>query len=488
MNKERASHQNRALNRSQLKSVKNLRLRLKYAKLKVINGWHNRTLNEIESNFYYLKLPKQEKQEKQHNDQPINNPPGQKEASLDYSSSPSTSTTISDSSYSFRNGAIPPQAIQFNHLTTRSISPFKIPNIPASNIPKVLQNSPFHSHYQPPLNQDNDQQQHMIQSSFISNSTHTTTLTLPFKYLTPFGKIIKADGSASGQLMTNESNIFWPTGPLSSPSSTRSPSSSSKTKGSYNKKLGKTPERLFFKVGSGGTVEKINNNHQPRNLTESEDLFRDPVEDYKELYKQSSPASFLFNNHYHRPLLGSSSKPTPTRTFFNHPLDLLNSISPVRIRSHLHSDPHRPAPPAFVRLAASSLVSPSPIRTQSHLSKVFGAAPADRPGHGLTLDDDADDNDDDYDGNEENGDDEHPDNRAEEEDKENLVDRSMTNASSADPPSRSSPIRFSLKPCPSRPSSHRPIVSAPPPLDHEVEPPSGVDHIGLDELDQMNWE
>ncbi|PLW17586.1 hypothetical protein PCANC_13773 [Puccinia coronata f. sp. avenae] len=474
MNKERTSqsqtHHQRALNRSQLKALTdNLRLRLKYAKLKVINGWHNQTLNEIESTFYYLKLPKPQPPKQQAGKQ-VTLP---KQASLDHSSSPSTSTTISASSYTLSKGSIHPHAIESSYL--HPVSTFKLPNIPASTIPKLTENSSVRPHPHQQQHKENDEQHTIQTSAFISNSTHTTTLSLPAKYSTPFRKIIRPDGSAVRQLMTNESNIFWPAGPMTSPSSNVSPSSSSKMRGSYTRKNRRTPEGLLFKVGSG-TAERMNQPQSKRNLPENEDLFKDPVEDYRELYKQSSPASFLFSNHYHRPPLGSSSKPTPTRTLFNHPLDLLSSISPVRIRSHLHSDPHRPPPQALVRLAASSLVSPSPNRTQSHLSKIFGAGTADLPGPSLADDDDGDD----------------LENPAEEDDKENLVDPSTTKPSSTSPPkshpARSWPIRFSLEPRPPRSTSHRPTASASPQLDQEVESTTGVHEIGLDELDQMNWE
>ncbi|WAQ89272.1 hypothetical protein PtA15_10A696 [Puccinia triticina] len=296
------SHHQRHQNPSRLKSLtENLRLRLKYAKLKVLNGWHHQTLNEIEKTFYYLKLPKQQPSKTQQH------------------SSPSTTTTISS-----RNSTQDPS----------------------------------------------DEQQQPVPSSALRSSTNTT-FSLPSKYSTPFRKIIRAGGTASGQLTTNESNIFWPTGPGTTTSS---------------KRQRKSPEGLFFKLG-GSTTDSSR---------EREDLFKDSMDEYKELYKHSSPASFLFNNHY-RPLRAST----------------------------------------LLRLAASELVSPSPNRSHSHLNKIF--ASNSRP----TLSPNNDQN------------------------------------------------HFSLHPRPPRLSSNP--ARDPPPhtlLDHEdvEETAAGVDQIGLDELDQMNWE
>ncbi|WAR59325.1 hypothetical protein PtB15_10B667 [Puccinia triticina] len=169
-----------------------------------------------------------------------------------------------------------------------------------------------------------------------------------------------------------------------------------------SKRQRKSPEGLFFKLGGSTTVERLKNNNNNNNNNnqdssrEREDLFKDSMDEYKELYKHSSPASFLFNNHY-RPLRAST----------------------------------------LLRLAASELVSPSPNRSHSHLNKIF--ASNSRP----TLSPNNDQN------------------------------------------------HFSLHPRPPRLSSNP--ARDPPPhtlLDHEdvEETAAGVDQIGLDELDQMNWE
>ncbi|OAV88597.1 hypothetical protein PTTG_28981 [Puccinia triticina 1-1 BBBD Race 1] len=465
------SHHQRHQNPSRLKSLtENLRLRLKYAKLKVLNGWHHQTLNEIEKTFYYLKLPKQQPSKTQQH------------------SSPSTTTTISSASI------FPPPAPQPSQRQPSPACPFKLPHIPASTVPQLAPHSPLHpirasKHcLQRNSTQDpSDEQQQPVPSSALRSSTNTT-FSLPSKYSTPFRKIIRAGGTASGQLTTNESNIFWPTGPFtSSSSSTGSPSSSSRLmiRGTTtsSKRQRKSPEGLFFKLGGSTTVERLKNNNNNNNNNnqdssrEREDLFKDSMDEYKELYKHSSPASFLFNNHY-RPLRASvsssssstsPSKPTPSPSFFNHPLDLLNSISPVRIRSHLHADLHRPRSQTLLRLAASELVSPSPNRSHSHLNKIF--ASNSRP----TL---SPNNDQNQPGEEEEE-------GGEEGDKEN------TTQTPSLPTTRTSPISFSLHPRPPRLSSNP--ARDPPPhtlLDHEdvEETAAGVDQIGLDELDQMNWE
>ncbi|KAA1121227.1 hypothetical protein PGTUg99_026924 [Puccinia graminis f. sp. tritici] len=477
MNKEHqqrtSNHQNRrhSLNPSKLKSLtENLRLRLKYAKLKVINGWHNQTLNEIESTFYYLKLPPNQQQQQQ---QQTNKPTLYHHHQ---SSSPSTSTTISAPSSSSCNFSAAPQ----------HPNPFKLPNIPASTIPQLSRNSPIHSIRSHHLQLKQQAEQSFSNPGLISSTN--TTFSLPSKYSTPFRKIIRTGGTANEQLMTNQSNIFWPTGPMSSSSTLGSPSSSSKMiKSSHSSKRNwKSPEGLYFKLG-GTTVERLKNS-QHLDSKERGDLFKDSMDEYnQELYKHSSPASFLFNNHY-RPLRGScsssssASKPTPSRTFFNHPLDLLNSISPVRIRSHLPNDLHRPpAHQTLVKLAASSLVSPSPNRTQSHLSKIFGSTHPDQ----APREDDNDQEDLDEDEDED------------EEDKENLLSNSESTSQSRPAnntlPARSSPIKFSIRPRPPRLNSLRSLDQShnppPQPDHHEVEEATtGVDQIGLDDLDQMNWE
>ncbi|KNE94969.1 hypothetical protein PSTG_11668 [Puccinia striiformis f. sp. tritici PST-78] len=425
------------LNRTQLKSLtENLRLRLKYAKLKVINGWHNRTLNEIETTF----------------------------------SSVTTRTTTA---------------------TTTSTSQAK----PASSSASL-----------PELNKQNRETEESQQQAQIMIRPSTTTLfNLPSKYSTPFRKIIRTGGP--GELMTNESNIFWPTGPMTSSSSTGgSPSSSTRFNRSTNSlhkqhRNNSLENGLFFKFGS-----KANNTIERIKKDESEDLlFKDPMDDYRDFYKQSSPASFLFNNQY-RPLLGTSSSnskstttskvgPTPSRSFFNHPIDILNSISPVRIRSHLHSDLHNPnhhsqstSNPSLLKLAASTIVSPSPNRTQSNLSKIFGSGSKDRD---ISTEIDLVNED-----HQKQHDLSSSTNTTTTTTTTTSTNKTSSSSSSSSPSScsSSSPIKFTINPTPTNPkhSINLTTTSSDQTNHSQVGPDENgagiLDHIGLDELDQLNWE
>ncbi|KAI9618991.1 hypothetical protein KEM48_006461 [Puccinia striiformis f. sp. tritici PST-130] len=408
------------LNRTQLKSLtENLRLRLKYAKLKVINGWHNRTLNEIETTF----------------------------------SSVTTRTTTA---------------------TTTSTSPAK-PASSSASLPELTK-------------QNRETEESQQQAQIMIRPSTTTLFNLPSKYSTPFRKIIRTGGP--GELMTNESNIFWPTGPMTSSSSTGgSPSSSTRFNRSTNSlhkqhRNNSLENGLFFKFGS-----KANNTIERIKKDESEDLlFKDPMDDYRDFYKQSSPASFLFNNQY-RPLLGTSSSnskstttskvgPTPSRSFFNHPIDILNSISPVRIRSHLHSDLHNPnhhlqstSNPTLLKLAASTIVSPSPnhgdISTEVDLvnedhQKYHDLSSSTNTTTTTTT----------------------------------STNKTSSSSSSSSPSScsSSSPIKFTINPTPTNPkhSINLTTTSSDQTNHSQVGPDENgagvLDHIGLDELDQLNWE
>ncbi|POV98556.1 hypothetical protein PSTT_14359 [Puccinia striiformis] len=380
------------LNRTQLKSLtENLRLRLKYAKLKVINGWHNRTLNEIETTF----------------------------------SSVTTRTTTA---------------------TTTSTSPAK-PASSSASLPELTK-------------QNRETEESQQQAQIMIRPSTTTLFNLPSKYSTPFRKIIRTGGP--GELMTNESNIFWPTGPMTSSSST----------GAHPPH---PPDSIGVLIAYINNIEII----VSKMKDESEDLlFKDPMDDYRDFYKQSSPASFLFNNQY-RPLLGTSSsnsKSTTTR------FDLTYTQIYITLIHHLQSTSN----PTLLKLAASTIVSPSPNRTQSNLSKIFGSGSKDgdistevdlvnedhQKYHDLSSSTNTTTT------------------------TTTSTNKTSSSSSSSSPSScsSSSPIKFTINPTPTNPkhSINLTTTSSDQTNHSQVGPDENgagiLDHIGLDELDQLNWE
>lgn len=474
-----------SLNRSQLKSLTdNLRLRLRYAKLKVINGWHHQTLNEIESTMYYLPSKHPRNLPSSSNQLGPTNPLQDQDRTKPHNPEPSLSSSLSSTSpastSSIFSGDLNHQS-KLNPASTSSAK-FKLPSIPPSTRSNSHQPPVDHTSTQPTvptLSQlDSIQPQDSIEQEAYpigkSDWISTTTLTLPLKYSTPFKKIIRTSGPYQDrdldQLMTNESNRFWSAGNLTCLSSTSSVRTRSKRRPSNG--------FSFRFANDPGSTNMMDSN----DLTiENELCFKadEDLEDFKGIYKQSSPASFLFNHH--RSILASSSinrsssKPFPN----SHHVELLNSVSPVKIRSNLqfqHQQAHHQLnqPPlsahrALIRMPPCSLISPTPNRTQApshHRSSALSNA---------NLGGDETGSDEDHQMEDEDG-----------QDKENV--KSSIGLLKLDHKQSPSLKLVTINASPTKFRLPQQCFPAHPRNGAQLEETSMAHEIGLDDLDELNWE